>query len=56
MTASRYAEVIGEAVESYSYTSSLTTALGYPDGSYRVGPLARLNIAKQMARQKQRKS
>jgi len=49
MTASRYTEVIGEAVEPYSYTKfAYYKPLGYPDGSYRVGPLARLNIVKQM--------
>jgi NAD-reducing hydrogenase large subunit len=49
MTASRYAEVIGEAVEPYSYTKfAYYKPLGYPEGSYRVGPLARLNIVKSM--------
>jgi len=49
MTAARYAEVIGEAVEPYSYTKfAYYKPLGYPDGSYRVGPLARLNIVKSM--------
>jgi NAD-reducing hydrogenase large subunit len=49
ITASRYAEVIGEAVEPYSYTKfAYYKPLGYPQGSYRVGPLARLNIAKRM--------
>ena len=47
ITATRYAEVIGEAVEPYSYTKfAYYKPLGYPDGSYRVGPLARLNIVK----------
>ncbi len=37
---------IGEAVEPWSYLkSAYLTKLGYPDGIYRVGPLARLNIA-----------
>jgi NAD-reducing hydrogenase large subunit len=41
--------VIGEAVEPYSYCKfAYYKPLGYPDGSYRVGPLARLNIAKSM--------
>ncbi|MGA2207401.1 MAG: Ni/Fe hydrogenase subunit alpha [Terracidiphilus sp.] len=49
ITASRYAEVIGEAVEPYSYTKfAYYKPLGYPEGSYRVGPLARLNIVKSM--------
>jgi NAD-reducing hydrogenase large subunit len=49
ITAARYAEVIGEAVEPYSYTKfAYYKPLGYPEGSYRVGPLARLNIAKSM--------
>ena len=40
---------IGEAVEPYSYTKfAYYKPLGYPDGSYRVGPLARLNIVKTM--------
>ena len=49
ITASRYTEVIGEAVEPYSYTKfAYYKPLGYPQGSYRVGPLARLNIVKSM--------
>jgi NAD-reducing hydrogenase large subunit len=49
ITASRYTEVIGEAVEPYSYTKfAYYKPLGYPAGSYRVGPLARLNIVKSM--------
>lgn len=36
---------IGETVEPYSYLKSpYYKPLGYPDGIYRVGPLARLNI------------
>ncbi len=47
ITAQRFTEVIGEAVEPYSYTKFVYyKPLGYPEGSYRVGPLARLNIAK----------
>jgi NAD-reducing hydrogenase large subunit len=47
ITASRYAELIGEAVEPFSYTKfPYFKPLGYPQGSYRVGPLARLNIVK----------
>jgi NAD-reducing hydrogenase large subunit len=49
ITAARFSEVIGEAVEDYSYTKfAYYKPLGYPQGSYRVGPLARLNIAKTM--------
>jgi NAD-reducing hydrogenase large subunit len=41
----RYQEFIGEAVENDSYLKSpYYRPLGYPDGVYRVGPLARLNI------------
>jgi NAD-reducing hydrogenase large subunit len=47
--APEFTEVIGEAVEPYSYTKfAYYKPLGYPGGSYRVGPLARLNIAKTM--------
>jgi NAD-reducing hydrogenase large subunit len=43
----RYREVIGEAVEPSSYLKSpFYKPLGYPDGIYRVGPLARLNICR----------
>jgi NAD-reducing hydrogenase large subunit len=49
LTANEYTEVIGEAVEPYSYTKfAYYKPLGYPQGSYRVGPLARLNIVKSM--------
>jgi NAD-reducing hydrogenase large subunit len=42
----RYFEYIGEAVEPWSYLKfPYYTPLGYPEGIYRVGPLARLNIA-----------
>jgi NAD-reducing hydrogenase large subunit len=45
----RYAEIIGEAVEPWSYLKSpYYKPLGYPDGAYRVGPLARLNICSSM--------
>jgi len=41
-----YKEYIGEAVESDSYLKSpYYKPMGYPAGIYRVGPLARLNIA-----------
>jgi NAD-reducing hydrogenase large subunit len=40
-----YAEVIGEACEPDSYLKSpYYQPRGYPEGIYRVGPLARLNI------------
>jgi NAD-reducing hydrogenase large subunit len=43
---SRYQEFIGEAVEPWSYMKfPYYKPLGYPDGVYRVGPLARLNVA-----------
>ncbi|MGA8727627.1 MAG: Ni/Fe hydrogenase subunit alpha [Terracidiphilus sp.] len=49
ITAAKFTEVIGEAVEPYSYTKfAYYKPLGYPEGSYRVGPLARLNIVKTM--------
>ncbi|HTX75423.1 MAG TPA: Ni/Fe hydrogenase subunit alpha [Terracidiphilus sp.] len=49
ITAAHFPEVIGEAVEPYSYTKFVYyKPLGYPQGSYRVGPLARLNIVKRM--------
>jgi NAD-reducing hydrogenase large subunit len=49
ITANLFSEVIGEAVEPYSYTKfAYYKPLGYPEGSYRVGPLARLNIVKSM--------
>jgi NAD-reducing hydrogenase large subunit len=41
-----YHEYIGEAVEPWSYMKfPYYKPLGYPDGTYRVGPLARLNVA-----------
>ena len=41
-----YHEYIGETVEPWSYLkSAYYKPLGYPDGMYRVGPLARLNVA-----------
>ncbi|MCU0784463.1 MAG: Ni/Fe hydrogenase subunit alpha [Verrucomicrobia bacterium] len=44
-----YLEVIGESVQTSSYLKSpYYVPLGFPDGMYRVGPLARLNIAAQM--------
>lgn len=41
----RYQEHIGEAVERWSYQkSAYYKPLGYPEGIYRVGPAARLNV------------
>jgi NAD-reducing hydrogenase large subunit len=40
-----YLQYIGEAVEPWSYLKfPYYKPLGYPDGIYRVGPLARLNV------------
>jgi NAD-reducing hydrogenase large subunit len=45
----KYYEYIGESVQSSSYLKSpFYLPLGIPDGMYRVGPLARLNVAEQM--------
>jgi NAD-reducing hydrogenase large subunit len=45
----RYQDLIGEAVEPDSYLKSpYYRPLGYPDGVYRVGPLARLNACSSM--------
>jgi NAD-reducing hydrogenase large subunit len=42
----KYQEYIGEAAEPWSYMKfPYYKPLGYPDGVYRVGPLARLNVA-----------
>ena len=44
-----YADTIGEAVEPDSYLKSpYFRPLGYPQGIYRVGPLARLNVCERM--------
>jgi NAD-reducing hydrogenase large subunit len=44
--AAQYADYIGEASLSDSYLKApYYKPLGYPDGIYRVGPLARLNVA-----------
>jgi NAD-reducing hydrogenase large subunit len=41
---SKYLDYIGEAVEPWSYMKfPFISDLGYPQGMYRVGPLARLN-------------
>lgn len=43
----RYASFLGEASEEWSYMKfAYYKPLGYPGGAYRVGPLARLNVAK----------
>jgi len=43
---SKYSEYVGEAVEPWSYMKfPYYKPLGYPEGAYRVGPLARLNIS-----------
>ena len=45
----KYYEYIGESVQTSSYLKSpYYSPLGFPDGMYRVGPLARLNVAEQM--------
>jgi len=45
----RYEEFIGESVQGSSYLKSpYYTPLGFPEGMYRVGPLARLNISERM--------
>ncbi|HEX5222503.1 MAG TPA: Ni/Fe hydrogenase subunit alpha [Verrucomicrobiae bacterium] len=45
----KYYEVIGESVQDSSYLKSpYYLPLGFPDGIYRVGPLARLNVCEQM--------
>ena len=44
-----YQDYLGEAVEPWSYLkSTYWKVLGYPDGVYRVGPLARVIVAAQM--------
>jgi len=46
LAAADYPEYIEEKVESWSYLkSAYYKPKGYPDGIYRVGPLARLNVA-----------
>jgi len=45
----RYAEYIAEAVQPSSYLKSpYFRTLGFPEGIYRVGPLARLNLCSSM--------
>lgn len=42
-----YADVVGEAGEEWSYLKfPYFRPMGYPDGIYRVGPLARLNLCR----------
>jgi NAD-reducing hydrogenase large subunit len=44
---SRYLTFLGEVSEPYTYVKpTFFRALGYPGGMYRVGPLARLNVAR----------
>jgi NAD-reducing hydrogenase large subunit len=44
----RYFDYLGEKVEPWSYLkSAYYLPKGYPDGIYRVGPLARLNVCAQ---------
>jgi NAD-reducing hydrogenase large subunit len=46
MEAADYARYIGEAAVPYSYLKApYFKPLGFPEGIYRVGPLARLNVA-----------
>jgi NAD-reducing hydrogenase large subunit len=48
LDASRYFDYLGEKVEPWSYLkSAYYLPMGFPDGIYRVGPLARLNVCKQ---------
>lgn len=45
----KYYEFIGESVQGTSYLKSpYYIPVGFPAGMYRVGPLARLNVAEQM--------
>ncbi len=45
LDAANYFDYIGEAVEPYSFLKApYYKPLGYPNGIYRVGPLARLNL------------
>jgi len=45
LEAAQFDEIIGEAVEPFSYMKfPYLKSMGYPGGAYRVGPLARLNI------------
>ena len=45
----KYKDFIAEKAESWSYIkSTVYRPIGYPDGIYRVGPLARLNVCNRM--------
>lgn len=45
----KYYEFIGESVQTTSYLKSpYYMPLGFPEGMYRVGPLARLNVCERM--------
>jgi NAD-reducing hydrogenase large subunit len=45
LSENNYQDFLGEAVENWSYLKfPYYKPLGYPDGMYRVGPLARLNV------------
>jgi NAD-reducing hydrogenase large subunit len=49
LDAQKYRDFIGEAVQPSSYLKSpYYKPLGYPEGMYRVGPLARLNVCEHM--------
>jgi NAD-reducing hydrogenase large subunit len=49
LDAKNYLDYIGESVQGGSYLKSpYYTPLGFPEGIYRVGPLARLNVCEQM--------
>lgn len=49
LDARRYREFIGEAPQPDSYLKfPFFKPMGYPEGVYRVGPLARLNLCKRM--------
>jgi NAD-reducing hydrogenase large subunit len=49
LDAQRYRDFIGEATQHDSYLKlPYYKPLGYPDGIYRVGPLARLNLCERM--------
>ncbi len=52
----KYHEYIGEYIEDWSYLKfPFFKMKGYPDGVYRVGPLARLNIVKDLPTENARK-
>ena len=49
LDAQKYFDFIGESVQPSSYLKSpYYRPLGFPEGMYRVGPLARLNVCKHM--------